>query len=88
MGLKALKKLGRKLEGVVKTGTGDYFGLGKAGDELSNLLTPDINIPAPKEPKVMPIPDEELAMKQRRRLRSKRKGGRSSTILSQEDTLG
>jgi len=87
MGIKTPKFL-KKIESAVKKGTGGYFGLEKAGETVSNILTPDINIPAPPEPKVMPIPDEELGKASRRRLRAKRRGGRSSTILSQEDTLG
>lgn len=45
------------------------------------------DIPTPEAPTAMPVPDDELARTARRRARQKRRGGRSSSILT-GDTLG
>ena len=55
---------------------------------LESVLSPDINIPAPPEERVMPIPDVELGISARRKQRARRRGGRSASILTGQDTLG
>lgn len=66
----------------------DLATLQSAGEGVSKVLTPKIVMPDQPEKKVMPIPDEELSKRSRRRARARRKGGRSSSILSDSDSLG
>lgn len=56
------------------------------GDALSGLMPEEAAIPEPDAP--IAIPDEELSRTARRRSRAKRRGGRSSSILTGSDSLG
>jgi hypothetical protein len=62
------------------------YGLELVGD----ALLPDVNIPQPEKPPVMPIPDEEAQSRELRRRRARTRGrGRKASILSEdESTLG
>lgn len=61
-----------------------------AAKGTAKALVPDINIPEPEAPKLMPIPDEEAEKRSKLRSRARRRGrgGRSASILSDEDSLG
>lgn len=81
---KAGKQLKKNASTILTGGVSDVI------EKTGEALTPDVNIdiPTPKEEPVMPIPDEELSRAARRRARARRKGGRSSSILTGGDTLG
>lgn len=91
---KGIKRGVRKLEKGTKTGLETTAN--RAGEvammpveKVVGALTPEIpDIPEPEKQAVMPIPDEELSRSARRRARARRKGGRSSSILTGGDSLG
>ncbi len=54
-------------------------------DSITGMIVPDINFP---EEKIVAMPDQEEQKKIARRNAAKRRGGRASTILTGDDTLG
>lgn len=60
----------------------------RLGKDITKGLTETPEIPVPEEATPMPLPDEELSRAARRRSRAKRRGGRSSSILTGGDSLG
>lgn len=95
--MRSLKSLGKSGAKAVKKGVKDVGkaqlkilggGVPEGINKTVDTLIPDINIPGPEKEAVMPIPDEELGRAARRRMRARRKGGRSSSILTGGDSIG
>lgn len=89
-----LKKIGRKIEKIHKrAGREVEKGVKVAFDPVGGAksamddMVPDVNIPGPPEEKVMPLPDD-ISLTARRKQRARTRGGRSSSILSDSETLG